>query len=878
ADASSDMDALNAVLTAPSGIGTSTNALETTLTKLEAAIANGGIWLRNTGALTIGEITAMVGVSAHSNVDISTASPLTVSEAIDSDLGPVLLGATDDITVSAAITSGGGIVTLTAGDDIIFDSDGSIDNESGASTVTLTANSDATGGGAITMADGSFVDATDGLIWVTATGDIVLSLLRTSTDVFVLSASGGIFDNSTEAAANVLDVIAANALLRGATGIGTITNPLEIAVAKLEGTGGSGGIFIVDTGGLQIGGITSAALPGAATTAGLLANGAISVTTTGYMAIVENVVSTAGAVTLQAIDSSVTTAPNVVIPDDSGALGTSASDGSTTDEDLSVTNAAAVTAGGTVTLLAGDDLLIDLLSVITGGTQITLRGDHGNADPLLGTRIDVLGSLAAPTILVTGERQPDVFYLHPQALSGHVQVQGDVDGLAGGNDIVILDRLPNVDTAHKLDPSKTGAAALVTGREATPLRNTVDVDGRGGSDHYVIYVTGTSDYIVNVHDTGGLGDGSDTLTVNGATTNDVFLLRANFLARLQPIGQSATAFGPNYERVNYDATVNVLEVNGNEGDDRFYSDDNSGITTIDGGAGADFFQVGQLFGTDRTTPDVATGDEIATVLTTRGFLSRGISFAATIYGGEGDDQFAVYSNQAPLSLFGEAGNDTFIVRAFVLAATGQTASDHTSVSGGEGDDHVEYNVNAPVDIDGGEGVDTMVVIGTEVGDQFVITRDSVQGAGLNVFFVAVERVEVDGMEGNDHFYVLSTDPRVVTTIIGGIGSDTIDVGGDVTGLIQALSIEGTSGVVNHPITSTDPLYNNIPGDGVQLNVAGPGAGTVIVTQSGGSTTVLEDGGTAAIDSYTIRLAVGAPSLATLAFLTIAATQPSSRAL
>ena len=353
-------------------------------------------------------------------------------------------------------------------------------------------------------------------------------------------------------------------------------------------------------------------------------------------------------------------------------------------------------------------------------------------------------------------------------------------------------------------------------------------------------------------------------------------MRANFIAALRPVGESSTVFEPDYERVNYDASVNVLEVNGNDGDDRFYSDDNSGVTTIDGGAGNDLFQVGQLFGSDRLAPSVASGDEIETVETTRGFLSRGISFAATIYGGDGEDQFAIYSNQAPLSLFGEDGNDTFIVRAFLLASTGDTASGLTTVDGGDGDDYVEYNVNAPVAIDGGEGVDTIVVVGTEGNDQFVIARDAVQGAGLNVSYVSSERIEVDGMEGNDHFYVLSTDARVITSIIGGLGSDTIDVGGDVTGLVQALSIEGTSGAVNHVVSSTDALFDAIFADGIQLAVAGATSGVVIVTPSAGSTTLFEDGGAAAIDSYTLRLAVAAPATATIAYLTVAATQPSSK--
>jgi len=57
---------------------------------------------------------------------------------------------------------------------------------------------------------------------------------------------------------------------------------------------------------------------------------------------------------------------------------------------------------------------------------------------------------------------------------------------------------------------------------------------------------------------------------------------------------------------------------------------------------------------------------------------------------------------------------------FTKAGTGTTTlsgtntyTGTTTVNGGTGDDRVEYNINAPVSIDGGTGVDTVVVIGTE---------------------------------------------------------------------------------------------------------------------------------------------------------------------
>ena len=80
-----------------------------------------------------------------------------------------------------------------------------------------------------------------------------------------------------------------------------------------------------------------------------------------------------------------------------------------------------------------------------------------------------------------------------------------------------------------------------------------------------------------------------------------------------------------------------------------------------------------------------------------------------------------------------------------------------------GEDLVEYTENAPVNIDGGAGVDKVVIIGTEFSDEFVITNEGVFGAGLFVQFIGVEILEIDGLEGNDHFTVLSTSEFLSTT-------------------------------------------------------------------------------------------------------------------
>src|SRR5690606_35655751 len=125
-----------------------------------------------------------------------------------------------------------------------------------------------------------------------------------------------------------------------------------------------------------------------------------------------------------------------------------------------------------------------------------------------------------------------------------------------------------------------------------------------------------------------------------------------------------------------------------------------------------------------------------------------------------------------------------------------------------GNDTIRYNINANVDIDGGSGNDTVVVLGTELADTFVVTRDGVFGAGVSATFANVEALTVDGLEGDDTFFVLSTRAGMVTTIIGGTGSDTINVGGDVVGEVVTADADMT-GSISHGVTSDDPRFNGI---------------------------------------------------------------------
>ena len=143
-----------------------------------------------------------------------------------------------------------------------------------------------------------------------------------------------------------------------------------------------------------------------------------------------------------------------------------------------------------------------------------------------------------------------------------------------------------------------------------------------------------------------------------------------------------------------------------------------------------------------------TGVQLGVDPATFAELSDGVDYSTVIYGGAGTNTFTVYSNKADLSLIGGSGNDTFVVRAFLVAA-----GTHIGVEGGSGNDMIEYNVDAPVDIEGGTGFNTLVLLGTDANDTFVITQDGIFGGGLNISYTNIQAVTIDGLEGNDTFYV-----------------------------------------------------------------------------------------------------------------------------
>ncbi len=473
-----------------------------------------------------------------------------------------------------------------------------------------------------------------------------------------------------------------------------------------------------------------------------------------------------------------------------------------------------------------------------GGNDI-IRGGDGRDTIFGGSGADdIRGGLGNDTI--DGGANNDTIFgdEHRDFITGGL---GDdiLDG-NGASDFVYGDQGPGQSTA-------SDGNDVITAKDGNDF-----LDGQSGSDTYLLnFAGGLSNSLITVIDTGS-AQGTDRFTATGTVLDDEILVRANndgsraFVALINSPTQ--------VERVDYNGIERIV-IDGSLGNDFFAVDDTAAEVTLSGGAGNDTFQIGQLFRSRRTNvaANVSVGDEFATIETTRGFLSNGISFPMTVNGGTGDDTFIVYHNRAVLSLNGDAGDDVFEIKAFALAGSEEPQRERTDISGGEGADLVQYAVNAPVNIDGGDGFDILVAIGTEFGDDFVITEDGVFGAGLNVSFVNIESLRVDGAEGDDRFFIKSTNENVVTEIFGGLGNDTFNASGDTPPVISN-DLLGHSGIITHDVEVSDPAndsaFANLEINGISANVADNDEPGVAIRQTDGAT-IITEGGLA--DTYEVVL-------------------------
>ncbi|MCA9199021.1 MAG: calcium-binding protein, partial [Planctomycetales bacterium] len=302
---------------------------------------------------------------------------------------------------------------------------------------------------------------------------------------------------------------------------------------------------------------------------------------------------------------------------------------------------------------------------------------------------------------------------------------------------------------------------------------TLELDGGLSDDRITTNLFGLNHVIINVTNSGGLLAGADTLVVNGSSNGDYFYLDgrgadADITKGLVAMGANSYT-EPQRDEVHY-RQMDLLIVRSHSGNDNFQVDDNSVETLINLGQGAD-----QVFVANVVTR-IDDGVEVVDLDQT----SHGVSAKTTIVGGDDNDYFEINHNVAELFLYGDDGDDTFVINTFLVIRdeTTNEVKNLTSITGGDGADRYEYLQNALVNIDGGAGNDTVVINGTPIGDVMVVTESLAIAGGRLVYFDNIERLEINASGGDDEIYVLGTKEGVETVVRGGSGEDNIHLGGD----------------------------------------------------------------------------------------------------
>lgn len=367
-------------LEAGSGLGASANALEVNVDTLAAHTAAGGAYLTETDGLNVGTVGFSVsrvasdgslsaqavsgsGLSALGAAPLvlsSLAGDLGVDAVVDSDGGALRLqAASGALRLAAAVDSGGGAMSLQA--------DIGLTLSAAASLFTGGGDLDVQAGGALTMAEGSSARTGGGDARLAAGAAMVLSLLDAGAGTASVSAV------SVADGDDAQDIIAARLRLVASTGgLGSSSDALDLAVGQLVASAGSDGLYLANTGSLEIDTLAAttiarvaddgsvAEVAGDAAQSDLVSAGALILTNTGSLA-------------LAAGGAALATGPLRL-----AAVGTTA--------DLSLA-AAVRSAGGHLGLAAGRDLLASAaVATDTAGRSIVAEaGRHLSLGAALST-------------------------------------------------------------------------------------------------------------------------------------------------------------------------------------------------------------------------------------------------------------------------------------------------------------------------------------------------------------------------------------------------------------------------------------------------------------------------------------------------------------
>ena len=261
ADTNSSVTADDLSFSAGGAVGAAAARINTTVAEVlsGSSTGTGGIYLNETDAVTLTSLS-----NANGAIDVKSAGTLTVDNAgagmAVTTVGPGTVtldanGANSDVRVNDGIQSVNGAITVTADNDIVFEADGDVSSTAGNIRFTADADNGGAASGALTMVDGTVIDAGRGMIGLRADGDITLGRLVTTntsnTAVALTSTEGGIVDGGDTGGRDV-EAVNGRLVIDTVTGVGS-AGTIETEVASLDiDNATSGNIDIAETNTLTV--------------------------------------------------------------------------------------------------------------------------------------------------------------------------------------------------------------------------------------------------------------------------------------------------------------------------------------------------------------------------------------------------------------------------------------------------------------------------------------------------------------------------------------------------------------------------------------------------------------------------------------------------